>query len=154
MPIFAFQTLHMQTGLVHLHNLLRWLILLFLLVTLFQAIAKNAAIRKTSLLLLIVSHLTLLIGIYQLVAGRFGITKGYSGEGTWMSDKFYRFFWLEHPLLTIIAIVLITIARGKAKALNYKATTWLLIVALVLLLAAIPWPFREIVGRPLFPGMQ
>ena len=134
----------MQTGLVHLHNILRWLILLFLLITLFQAFAKNAAVKKTSLFLL--------IGIYQLVAGRFGITKGFPGEGSWMSDKFYRFFWLEHPLLTLIAIVLITIARGKAKVLNYKATSWLLVVALVLLLAAIPWPFREIVGRPLFPG--
>ena len=142
----------MQTGLVHLHNILRWLILLFLLITLFQAFAKNAAVKKTSLFLLIVSHLTLVIGIYQLIAGRFGITKGFPGEGSWMSDKFYRFFWLEHPLLTLIAIVLITIARGKAKVLNYKTTSWLLVVALVLLLAAIPWPFREIVGRPLFPG--
>jgi hypothetical protein len=144
----------MQTGLVHLHNILRWLILLFLLITLIQAFSKSAAVKKTSLFLLIVSHLTLVIGIYQLIAGRFGITKGFSGEGSWMSDKFYRFFWLEHPLLTLIAIVLITIARGKAKVLNYKATSWLLVIALVLLLAAIPWPFREIVGRPYFPGGQ
>lgn len=144
----------MQTGLVHLHNILRWLILLFLLITLIQAFSKSAAVKKTSLFLLIVSHLTLVIGIYQLIAGRFGITKGFSGEGSWMSDKFYRFFWLEHPLLTLIAIILITIARGKAKVLNYKATSWLLVIALVLLLAAIPWPFREIVGRPYFPGGQ
>ncbi len=142
----------MQTGLVHLHNILRWLILLFLLITLFQAFSKNAAIKKTSLFLLIVAHLTLVIGLYQVIAGRFGITKGFPGEGSWMSDKFYRFFWLEHPLLTIIAIVLITIARGKAKVLNYKPTSWLLLIALILLLAAIPWPFREVIGRPYFPG--
>ena len=142
----------MQTGLVHLHNILRWLILLFLLITLFQAFSKNAAIKKTSLFLLIVAHLTLVIGLYQVIAGRFGITRGFPGEGSWMSDKFYRFFWLEHPLLTIVAIVLITIARGKAKVLNYKATSWLLLIALILLLAAIPWPFREVIGRPYFPG--
>lgn len=142
----------METGLVHLHNILRWLILLLLLVTLFQAFTKSQGIKKTSLYLLIVAHLTLLIGIYQLVAGRFGITKGFPGEGSWMKDGFYRFFWLEHPLLTVLAIILITVARGKAKVLNYKASSWLLLIALILIVAAIPWPFRGAVGRPYFPG--
>jgi hypothetical protein len=53
----------------------------------------------------------------------------------------------------IIAIILITIARRKAKALNHKASGWLLFFALILILAAVPWPFREVVGRPWFPGM-
>jgi hypothetical protein len=58
--------------------------------------------------------------------------------------------------MMLLAIILITMARGKAKVLKYKATGWLLFIALLLILAAIPWPFREIVGegRAWFPGMK
>lgn len=144
----------METGMLHLHSILRWLILLFLLITMFQAFAKKESIRKTSLWLLIFAHLMLLVGLYQLIAGRYGIIKGLPEGVVLMKDSFYRFFWVEHPLMMFVAIILITIARGKAKSLNYKATGWLLFIALLLILAAVPWPFREIgAGRSWFPGM-
>jgi hypothetical protein len=145
----------MDTGLLHLHSILRWIILLLLLVCLVQAISKSAAIKKASLWLMISAHLMLLVGIYQLFFGRYGITKGLPAGIELMKDKFHRFFWVEHPLMMLIAIILITVARGKAKVLNYKATGWLLFIALLFILAAIPWPFREIVGdgRAWFPGM-
>ncbi len=145
----------MDTGLLHLHNILRWIILLLLLVTLFQAFSKSESVKKTSLWLLISAHIMLLLGLYQLIAGRYGITAGLPEGVELMKDKFYRFFWVEHPLMMFIAIMLITIARGKAKALNYKAVGWLLFIALLLILAAVPWPFREIIGdnRTWFPGM-
>jgi hypothetical protein len=146
----------MDTGLLHLHSILRWIILLLLLVCLVQAISKSAAIKKASLWLMISAHLMLLVGIYQLFFGRYGITKGLPAGIELMKDKFHRFFWVEHPLMMLIAIILITVARGKAKVLNYKATGWLLFIALLFILAAIPWPFREIVGegRAWFPGMK
>ena len=145
----------METGLLHLHSILRWIILLLLLVCLILALSKNAGLRKMSLWLLISAHLMLLVGLYQLIAGRFGIMKGLPEGIELMKDKFYRFFWVEHPLMMILAIILITVARGKAIALNYKAVALLLVVALLLILAGVPWPFREIVGdgRRLFPGM-
>ena len=145
----------METGMLHLHSILRWIILLLLLVCLLQAISKSTAVRKTSLWLLISAHLMLIVGIYQVFFGRFGINKGLPAGVELMKDKFYRFFWVEHPLMMIIAIILITVARGKAKNLNYKSVTWLLIIALLAILAAVPWPFREIVGegRTWFPGM-
>ena len=145
----------METGMLHLHSILRWIILLLLLVCIIQASSKNAAIRKTSLWLLISAHLMLVIGVYQLIAGRYGIMKGLPEGVELMKDKFYRFFWVEHPLLMIVAIILITVARGKAKNLNYKSVTWLLIIALLAILVAVPWPFREIVGegRTWLPGM-
>jgi uncharacterized membrane protein len=146
----------METGLLHLHSILRWIILLLLLVCLVQALSKSGGLKKTSLWLLISAHLMLLIGLYQLIAGRFGIMKGLPEGVELMKDKFYRFFWVEHPLMMVIAIILITIARGKAKVLNYKTTAWLLLIALIVILAAVPWPFREIVGdgRTWFPGMK
>ena len=146
----------METGMLHLHSILRWIILLFLLICLFQALTKNPGVRKMSLWLMISAHLMLIVGIYQVFFGRFGISKGLPAGVELMKDKFYRFFWVEHPLMMLLAIILITIARGKAKALNYKAVSWLLFIALILILAAIPWPFRDIVGegRKWFPGMK
>ncbi|MBE2231065.1 MAG: hypothetical protein IAE96_10505 [Chitinophagaceae bacterium] len=145
----------METGLLHLHSLLRWVILILLLIGVYQAFSRKEGIRSTSLWLLISAHTMLLIGLYQLIAGRFGIMKGLPESVTsLMKDSFYRFYWVEHPLLMVVAIILITLARGKAKALNYKNTGWLLLVALLFILVAIPWPFRAVgAGRALFPGM-
>jgi uncharacterized membrane protein len=146
----------METGMLHLHSILRWIILLLLPICLLQAFSKNSALRKMSLWLLISAHLMLIVGVYQLFFGRYGISKGLPAGVELMKDKFYRFFWVEHPLMMLLAIILITVARGKAKVLNYKATGWLLFIALLLILAAIPWPFRDVVGegRAWFPGMK
>jgi glucan phosphoethanolaminetransferase (alkaline phosphatase superfamily) len=145
----------METGLLHTHNLLRWIILVLLLVTIYQAFTKNAGIRKSSLWLLIASHITLLLGLYQWFTGNFGLKliKAY-GMGEAMKMPAVRFWAVEHITGMLVAIVLITIARGKAKMLNYKAASWLYLLALLLILAVIPWPFREGIGRPWFPGMK
>ncbi len=145
----------METGMLHLHNVLRWVILILLLVALYQAFAKKESIRSSSLWLMIASHTMLLIGLYQVIAGRFGILKGLpESVPSLMKDSFYRFYWVEHPILMVVAIVLITLARGKVKALNYKTAGWLLLIALIFILVAIPWPFREVgVNRAWFPGL-
>jgi Na+/H+ antiporter NhaC len=64
---------------------------------------------------------------------------------------------MEHPLTMILAIVLITLGYGMSKksvsdADKFKKAFRYFLVALVLILISIPWPFREI-GRPLFPGV-
>jgi hypothetical protein len=145
----------METGMLHLHSLLRWVIIILLLITMYQAFTRKPAIKKTSLWLLISAHIMFVIGIYQLIAGRFGIMHGLPKDVELMKNTFYRFFWVEHPLMVFIAIALITVARGKAKVLNYKATSWLLLIALLFILAAVPWPFRNVVGetRTWLPGM-
>jgi hypothetical protein len=144
----------MELRLVQLHNILRWVILLLLLFALYQTITKKAGIRKTSFYLLIFTHIMIILGLYQLIAGRYGIIKGLPDGVELMKNTFWRFFWVEHPLMMILAAVLITVARVKAKVLNYKATAWLLIIALLLILAAIPWPFLEGgKGRSWFPGL-
>lgn len=156
----------MQTGLVHLHNLLRWIILILLLVSIYKAYTGwksagefKAGDKKIWLFTMIASHITLLLGLYQVALGRYGIFTTTLPEGTsFMKDKFYRFYWLEHPLLMIIAITLITIGHATAKKnigaeQKYKKAFFLFLIALIAILAAVPWPFREIVGRPLLPGM-
>lgn len=144
----------MYNGMLHLHNILRWVILILLLISMFQAFAKNTRIRKTSLWLMIAAHITLLIGISQWLTGALGFKLIQShGFSEVMKVPEYRFFAVEHFAGMLIAIILITIARGKAKALNYSAAAWLYVISLIILLVTIPWPFREGIGRPWFPGM-
>jgi hypothetical protein len=58
----------------------------------------------------------------------------------------------------ILAIVFITLGYGMSKKqvtdeIKYKKAFMCFLVALLLILAGVPWQFREIVGRPYFPGM-
>jgi glucan phosphoethanolaminetransferase (alkaline phosphatase superfamily) len=144
----------MDKGLLHLHNLLRWVILLLLLWSLFQAFTKNNGLRKSSLWLLIAAHTTLVIGLYQWFTGPWGlqILKNNPMKEV-MGNSALRFWAVEHITCMILAIIFITVARRKAKMLNYKSASWLYLLALLLILAGVPWPFREAIARPWFPGM-
>lgn len=144
----------MYTGLLHLHNALRWVIIILLLVTLVQALTKKEGIQKTSLWLLIAAHITLLLGLYQYFTGAWGYNLiSQQGFGEVMKSAQSRFWAVEHISSMLLAIVLITLARGKAKKLNYRGALLLYVVAFLLIMAAVPWPFREGIARSLFPGM-
>ncbi len=157
----------MQTGLVHLHNLLRWVILILLLFSIFKSFSGwqgkksfTAADKKAWLFTLISAHITLLIGLYQWLFGRYGVFTTSLPEGvSIMKDKFFRFYWIEHPTGMILSVILITLGYGMAKKavadeIKFKKAFWYFTIALIVILATVPWPFREIVGRPWFPGMH
>jgi len=157
----------MQTGLIHLHNLLRWVILVLLVISIVKSYSgwKNKKVftpgdKKIWLFTMIAAHITLLIGLYQWLAGRYGMLTTSLPEGTSvMKEKFYRFFWVEHPVGMIIGIVLITLAHGMSKknisdSEKFRKAFWLFLIALLVILVTIPWPFREVVGRPIFPGVH
>lgn len=155
----------MQTGLIHLHNLLRWIILILLLVSIYKSYVGwtskkqfAAADKKIWLFTMIASHITLLLGLYQWTFGSLGLFTGPNRSfGEVMKNSTTRFFQVEHPVSMILAIVFITLAHGMAKksvddTTKYQKAFRYFLVALVLILVAVPWPFRE-VGRPWFPGM-
>jgi Flp pilus assembly protein protease CpaA len=144
----------MYNGILHLHNVLRWVILILLLIAIFQAFTKKQGLKQSSLWLMIAAHITLVVGIYQWIAGQLGLKMIQSaGFSVVMKDSVTRFWAVEHFAGMLIGIILITIARGKAKVLNFKSAAWLYVIALIVLLLTIPWPFREGIGRPWFPGM-
>jgi membrane protein DedA with SNARE-associated domain len=156
----------MQTGLVHLHNLLRWVILILLVISVIKSYtgwkggkAFNPGDRKVWLFTMIAAHITLLLGLYQWLIGRIGIITTELPEGvSMMKDKTFRFFWLEHPLSMLIAIALITLGYGMARKpvsdqVKYQKAFRYFLIALILILLVTPWPFREVIGRPWFPGL-
>jgi phage-related holin len=114
--------------------------------------------KKIWLFTMIASHITLILGLYQWILGRFGLLTYVKSEGvSMMKNATLRFYQMEHPVMMIVSILLITLGYGMAKKSvedekKYKKAFQYFMIALVLILMAIPWPFRE-VGRPLFPGM-
>jgi hypothetical protein len=121
--------------------------------------AFEASDKKIWLFTMIAAHITLLLGLYQWMLGRYGIFSYVKPEGiSMMKDPYLRFFQMEHPVSMILAILMITLGYGMAKKnvddqTKYKKAFRYFMLALVLILAAVPWPFRDLVARPLFPGM-
>lgn len=151
----------MYNVILELHSLLRWVILVLLMVAIFRSYSGmtagkpfSAADKKVGLFLMISAHTTLLIGLYLYFFGPWGFANIRSlGFGEVMKNKTYRFYAVEHIFGMLVAIVLITIGRGVAKKnipdlAKHKRTFWFMLVALVIILATIPWPFRAEIARP------
>jgi hypothetical protein len=149
----------MYTGLLLLHSILRWLILILLFIVIVRVIVNNTeedskVNRKWSLRLLIVTHINFLIGLYQYFFGEngFALVKAH-GMKSVMQIASLRFWVVEHISSMIVAVVLITVANSIAKkpieaAKKNKRLAVIYIIALVIILVAIPWPFRGIgIGR-------
>ena len=77
-------------------------------------------------------------------------------EGSMMADPLKRFWQMEHILVMVIGIVLITIGHIKAKKAasedsRFKLQFTFFLIALVLIISRIPWPVTEMgVGRGWF----
>jgi heme A synthase len=100
---------------------------------------------RISLFALIVTHIQIVIGLilYMLSPSAMGAIKG-SGMGSVMKDSLLRYFSVEHPLMMIIAVVLITIGYSKHKKKEtsiqkFRAIAIFYTIALVLVLIRIPW---------------
>ena len=156
----------MYNGLLHLHSLLRWVILLLLIIAIVRHMSgmnRKAPVtrgdQKIDLFLMISAHITLAIGLYQWIVGPWGLKLIRNvGMSEVMKNSSYRFFAVEHLAGMLIAIILITVGRGAVKRSvdwrTHKKAFWFFLLALIIILASVPWPFREAVARPWFPGMH
>jgi hypothetical protein len=146
-----------------LHNLVRWAILLFGLWTLINAFTGvlskrvfTAGDNRSNLLFMISCDIQLLLGLVLYFAGPwFGLLKNNAKEV--MQDDTTRFFAVEHGFMMILAWILVHIGRSSVKkAITPEAKHKRMLIffglAIVLILAAMPWPFREAVARPWFRG--
>jgi hypothetical protein len=128
------------------HSGWAYLVLLILVIAVANALLGftskkefTAKDRKTALFALIFTHLQLVIGLVTYFVSPLGLAS--FGQ---MSDKAVRLTSLEHPLINVIAIVLITIGWSKHKKLtdsSAKFKTFALFygIGLLLILSRIPW---------------
>jgi hypothetical protein len=91
-------------------------------------------------------HLQLLLGLVLYVMN-IGVKINFDG---FMANPQSRILGMEHPLLMIIGIAVVTIGRSKAekkitdpRKKHATIALWFTI-GLLLILAGIPWPFRNI----------
>jgi uncharacterized membrane protein YozB (DUF420 family) len=103
----------MYTSLLHLHSTLRYVVLILILVSIFQALtAGNKPYtntnKKINLFTLISAHLQLVIGlVLYFISPNVDFSK--------MSDPVFRYWNVEHITMMIIGIALITVGYAKAK---------------------------------------
>ncbi|MGC6431863.1 MAG: hypothetical protein ACON5F_12535 [Jejuia sp.] len=134
-----------------LHSYWAYLVLLVLIIAVINAIVKSVGKKeygpkdfRISLFTLIVSHIQLLIGlILYFVSPRLAAFSEL-GMGGVMKDAVNRLYLVEHPLVNIIVVALITIGYSKHKkkltsAPKLKTIAIFYTIALVLLLSRIPW---------------
>lgn len=155
----------MITGFSHLHNVLRWVVLILLIWAIVKGIMAwtsgkkyDPKDRKPFLFTLIASHVQLVLGLVLYLVGPWRDVVANQLLETEALARFERFWKMEHITLMLLAIVLITLGHSRLKkdgpdTKRYRSATIMFIVALLMILAAIPWPFwGEPVARGLFPG--
>lgn len=142
----------MITGMKHLHSTLAVVLLLALIIsiviTLVNYLGNKPYNRKVALIGFISAHLQLLIGFIIYFTSPLGF-QSISAEN--MKNSLSRLYFLEHPIMMLIAIVLITIGYSKAKkTLDAKqANKTVLIfytIGLILILSRIPWSTWSLLG--------
>jgi len=99
---------------------------------------------RIPLFALIVGHIQLLIGLVAyFTSAQFAILKE-NGMGAAMKDPEIRLVIVEHPLMMILAVVLITVGFSKHKnkstdKAKFKTIALYYGVALLFVLSRIPW---------------
>ena len=138
--------------LVSAHSGVRWLLLLFLFIAIFQTFSRRGKFgdikeTKSVLFAFIFTHIQLLLGLIL-----FFVSSKVEFSGSMMSNALTRFFTVEHSLVMILAIVLITMGytRSKKAPKPFNVVFNFYLIALILILISIPWPFREALGAGWF----
>ena len=141
--------------LLHLHSVIRWIVLLLLLIAIFNSLVagNRAFIRtdaRTGSILVIFADIMLLLGLALWYFG----TRGYKtieqlGMSAAMKDPSVRFFAIEHSTGMLIAIILLHIGKAQGKKAisdksKHRRTLVFYLLALLIIIISIPWPFRQI----------
>ena len=151
MTIFVLHTKESIIMIKMLHSGWAYVTLLILIFAVFNAFSGMASKRdfkdrdlRISLFTLIIAHFQLIIGIVAyFLSAQFKYLRD-NGMGAAMQESDIRYFVVEHPLMMILAIVLITMGFSKHKRKTsdnekFKTIAIYYGVALILVLSRIPW---------------
>lgn len=143
------------------HSLVRWLVLISLLFSIFRAYRgwhnkthfskfDNTVRHVTAT----IAHVQLIFGIWLYVISP--ITNYFLHNfKTAVHERQIRFFGMEHSTMMLTGIILITIgsAKAKRKATDEEKFKTMLVwfsIALFIILTSIPWKFSPLISRPYF----
>jgi hypothetical protein len=151
----------MYIPLLALHSLIRWLVLISLLFSIFRAYRGwllnkpfskfDNTVRYTTAT---IAHIQLIIGLWLYFISPI-VHYFLHHFKTAVHERQIRFFGMEHITVMLISIVLITIGSAKAKRKTtdkekFKTIAIWFSIALLLILSSIPWAFSPLISRPYF----
>lgn len=138
----------MYIGFQHLHSFMTYLVLAGIIISISWALKGYLTKqpftdkdRKIALLGLIPTHLQWVIGLVLYFLSPLGLTS-LSGEA--MQNSMLRLYTIEHPIMMILGVVLITAGFSKAKRASDPKKQFMFIwafylIGLILILSRIPW---------------
>ncbi|MFB2117888.1 hypothetical protein [Parapedobacter sp. 2B3] len=151
----------MYPTLLATHSLVRWLVLAALLISIACAYTgwfskrtfsrfDNAVRHWTATII----HIQLLLGLWLYVISPFSNHFLQHLPET-VHQRHFRFFGMEHSLMMVVAVVLITVGSAKAKRKatdneKFKTMAIWYTIGLLIILASIPWAFSPFTSRPNF----
>lgn len=153
----------MYSTLLSIHSLVRWFVLTTLLLAIFKSyygwFFKKEFTRLDNSIrhwTATIAHIQLMIGIIlYFVSPVIDYFLNHYKEA--VKNGEIRFFGMEHNIMMIIAIVIITIGSAKAKRNTapegkFKIMAISFTVALIIILISIPWPFSPLASREYLRG--
>tara|TARA_R100000353_G_scaffold104554_1_gene75557 strand:+ start:205 stop:684 length:480 start_codon:yes stop_codon:yes gene_type:complete len=142
----------MYTTIQLIHSWWAYLVLFIVLIATINALAGYAGNKeytpkdfRIALFALIVTHLQFLIGLILYFVSPLGLQNiSNNGMGEVMKNSEFRLYAVEHPLIMIITVVLITIGYSKHKKKlvskpKFKMLAIFYTLGLVFMLSRIPW---------------
>lgn len=139
----------LYSGLLDLHNVVRWLVVVLAVVAIVTALVAQRwtpAVNSLARWFSIVFGVQVLIGLILWFVSP-TVQSALRDFGAAMGVRDQRFFLVEHPLLMILAVVLVGIGAGRGrKTDNPRVALVFWLLAAAAMAYAIPW------WRPLFPG--
>lgn len=152
----------MYSATLLLHSWLRWAVILFGLIAIWRAIDGVRSRRawlpgddRICKIFLGALDLQVLLGLLLYFVFS-PLTKAALGDFAGaMKDPLMRFWAVEHVFGMIIGVALAHAGMSRARraatdTLRHRRVAIFFILALLIILASIPWPGRLLYGRPLF----
>jgi len=146
----------MYPVIIHFHSVLRYVALFFMLMSIINSLSgfihKSSYTKsdsKFSLITLSIFHTQALFGLIL-----YFISPKVLFMHAALSSPMVRFFTMEHIGGMVTAVVLITMGYSKAKNAatekGHKKLVLYYFLAMLLVLASIPWPFMTSLGSKWF----
>ena len=153
----------MYTTLLALHSFFRWIVLVTLLIAIvrsWQGWLSNKQYSKQDNILRNITasaaHIQLILGLWLYMISPV-ISYFLSNFKDAVHNRQIRFFGMEHSIMMLLGIVLITIGSAKAKRKaedkdKFKTIAIWFTIGLLVILSSVPWGFSPLVSRPYFRG--
>jgi len=144
-----------------IHSIFRWLVLVGMCYAIYRAYTGWLLNKPYTHLDNNVRHITATIAQIQLILGLWLyfisplISYFLHNYKDAVHQRQVRFFGMEHSVMMLTAIIIITIGSAIAKRKTtdkqkFKAMALWYTIALIIIIANIPWSFSPLVSRPLF----